>query len=106
MPYKAIKKFEFDGVIFKIGDTVPDRLIVERLINASTLVEEVNSQDKPKVELLLETPSAIEVTVEEVKTEETSEVKTEETSEVKEELIVETAEVVKDEKPSKNKNKK
>lgn len=98
MPYKAIKKFEFDGVIFKIGDTVPDRLIVERLINASTLVEEVNSQDKPKVELLLETPSAIEVTVEEVKTEETSE--------VKEELIVETAEVVKDEKPSKNKNKK
>lgn len=98
MPYKAIKKFEFDGVIFKIGDTVPDRLIVERLINASTLVEEVNSQDKPKVELLLETPSAIEVTVEEVKTEETPE--------VKEELIVETAEVVKDEKPSKNKNKK
>lgn len=95
MPYKAIKKFEFDGVTFKIGDTVPDRLIVERLINASTLVQEVETNEVE--ELLLETPSAIEVTIQEV-----------ETNEVKEELMLETTfdDKVVEEKPSKNKNKK
>jgi hypothetical protein len=100
MPYKAIKKFEFDGVVFKIGDTVPDRLIVDRLINASTLVEDINDVkiivESPKEELLLETPSAVEITVEDIP----------------KELIVETevSEVVEvtptEEKPSKNKNKK
>ena len=103
MPYKAIKKFEFDGVTFKIGDTVPDRLIVDELINGSTLVEEVqevlnvkNIVETPKEELLLETPSAIEITVEEVQ------------EETAEQLIVETAPVVEaivEEKTSK-KNKK
>lgn len=106
MPYKAIKKFEFDGVTFKIGDTVPDRLIVDELINGSTLVEEVqevlnvkNIVETPKEELLLETPSAIEITVEEVQ---------EVQEETAEQLIVETAPVVEaivEEKTSK-KNKK
>ena len=68
MPYKAIKKFEFDGVVFKIGDTVPDRLIVERLINSKIVEEFQNVIETPKVELLLETPSAIEVTVETTET--------------------------------------
>lgn len=100
MPYKAIKKFEFDGVTFKIGDAVPDRLIVDRLINASTLVEDINDikiiVESPKEELLLETPSAVEITVEDIP----------------KELIVETevSKVVEvtptEEKPSKNKNKK
>lgn len=103
MPYKAIKKFEFDGVTFKIGDTVPDRLIVDELINGSTLVQEVqevhnvkNIVETPKEELLLETPSAIEITVEEVQ------------EETAEQLIVETTPVVEtvvEEKTSK-KNKK
>lgn len=88
MPYKAIKKFEFDGVIFKIGDTVPDRLIIERLINASTLVEEITNEktkkaEEPKVELLLETPTAAEAASQEVKIEETN-------VETKEEILVET----------------
>lgn len=106
MPYKAIKKFEFDGVTFKIGDTVPDRLIVDELINGSTLVEEVqevlnvkNIVETPKEELLLETPSAIEITVEEVQ---------EVQEETAEQLIVETTPVVEtvvEEKTSK-KNKK
>lgn len=103
MPYKAIKKFEFDGVTFKIGDTVPDRLIVDELINGSTLVEEVlnvkNIVETPKEELLLETPSAVEITVEEVQ---------EVQEETAEQLIVETATVVEaivEEKTSK-KNKK
>lgn len=103
MPYKAIKKFEFDGVTFKIGDTVPDRLIVDELINGSTLVEEVlnvkNIVETPKEELLLETPSAVEITVEEEQ---------EEQEETAEQLIVETAPVVEnvvEEKTSK-KNKK
>lgn len=79
MPYKAIKKFEFDGVVFKIGDTVPDRLIVERLINSKIVEEFQNVIETPKVELLLETPSAIEVTVE----------TTENVEEKKEELLTE-----------------
>lgn len=79
MPYKAIKKFEFDGVVFKIGDTVPDRLIVERLINSKIVEEFQNVIETPKVELLLETPSAIEVTVE----------TTETVEEKKEELLTE-----------------
>ena len=106
MPYKAIKKFEFDGVTFKIGDNVPDRLIVDELINGSTLVQEVqevhnvkNIVETPKEELLLETPSAIEITVEEVQ---------EVQEETAEQLIVETTPVVEtvvEEKTSK-KNKK
>ena len=109
MPYKAIKKFEFDGVTFKIGDNVPDRLIVDELINGSTLVQEVqevlnvkNIVETPKEELLLETPSAIEITVEEVQ--EVQEVQ----EETAEQLIVETTPVVEtvvEEKTSK-KNKK
>lgn len=81
MPYKAIKKFEFDGVVFKIGDTVPDRLIVERLINSKIVEEFQNVIETPKVELLLETPSAIEVTVETAETveEKKEELLTEET---------------------------
>ena len=109
MPYKAIKKFEFDGVTFKIGDVVPDRLIVDRLINASTLVEDINDVkiivESPKEELLLETPSAVEITVEDipkeliVETAETAPVVSQEVSEVEEVTPTE-------EKPSKNKNKK
>lgn len=112
MPYKAIKKFEFDGVTFKIGDTVPDRLIVDELINGSTLVEEVqevlnvkNIVETPKEELLLETPSAVEITVEDipkeliVETAETAPVVSQEVSKVEEVTPTE-------EKPSKNKNKK
>lgn len=80
MPYKAIKKFEFDGVVFKIGDTVPDRLIVERLINSKIVEEFQNVIETPtEVQLLLETPSAIEVTVE----------TTETVEEKKEELLTE-----------------
>lgn len=78
MPYKAIKKFEFDGVVFKIGDTVPDRLIVERLINSKIVEEFQNVIETPKVELLLETPSAVEITVETVE-EKKEELLTEET---------------------------
>lgn len=82
MPYKAIKKFEFDGVVFKIGDTVPDRLIVERLINSKIVEEFQNVIETPKVELLLETPSAVEVSVE----------NTETVEEKKEELLTEETE--------------
>lgn len=97
MPYKAIKKFEFDGVTFKIGDTVPDRLIVDRLIVASTLVEEFqNVIETPKVELLLETPSAIEVTVE----------TTETVEEKKEELLTEETPVEVPEVKETKKNRK
>ena len=100
MPYKAIKKFEFDGVVFKIGDTVPDRLIVERLIN-SKIVEEFQNVietpiEVPEVELLLETPSAIEVTVE----------TTENVEEKKEELLTEEVAVVPAEVPEVKETKK
>lgn len=101
MPYKAIKKFEFDGVIFKIGDTVPDRLIIERLINASTLVQEfenvieTSKVEEAKTELLLEMPTDAEVASQEVKIEEIN-------VETKEEILVEsTPEVKKDFKKGK-----
>ena len=109
MPYKAIKKFEFDGVTFKIGDVVPDRLIVDRLINASTLVEDINDVkiivESPKEELLLETPSAVEITVEDIPKELI--VETAETAPVVSQEVSEVVEVTPtEEKPSKNKNKK
>lgn len=112
MPYKAIKKFEFDGVTFKIGDAVPDRLIVDRLINASTLVEDINDVkiivESPKEELLLETPSAVEITVEDIPKELI--VETAETVETTGSVSAEVSKVVEvtptEEKPSKNKNKK
>ena len=96
MPYKAIKKFEFDGVVFKIGDTVPDRLIVERLINSKIVEEFQNVIETPKVELLLETPSAIEVTVE----------TTETVEEKKEELLTEETPVEVPEVKETKKNRK
>ena len=96
MPYKAIKKFEFDGVVFKIGDTVPDRLIVERLINSKIVEEFQNVIETPKVELLLETPSAIEVTVE----------TTETVEEKKEELLTEETEAEVPVVPEVKENKK
>lgn len=96
MPYKAIKKFEFDGVVFKIGDTVPDRLIVERLINSKIVEEFQNVIETPKVELLLETPSAIEVTVE----------TTETVEEKKEELLTEETPVEVPVVPEVKENKK
>ena len=96
MPYKAIKKFEFDGVVFKIGDTVPDRLIVERLINSKIVEEFQNVIETPKEELLLETPSAIEVTVE----------TTETVEEKKEELLTEETPVEVPVVPEVKENKK